>query len=341
MGQEISFKLVGTGVVVIVIVICLLIGMTMSLYNVPEGSVGVMFHSFGPDQGFDKMSLNQGWGFKMPFRDRIYTIPFRTQSIAFLGSETPVQGFTYGSLQPKDKNGITFDVDILVRYHLDPLQAPAFVEQKGEGIPALESILSTAVRADSTRGVFGQYAQEDVPQQRTEIAQAVVKVLQERIDAEASRNLKPTFIVVEAVDIRNVKFNDQIEAAIVNKQTAKQTAEKTLYQLQQAQTERDIAIVQADKDRQAKILEAQGDANATLLVAIAKAKGIEYINAAYQNMPPAYIAVKFAEAIQPTDKVYLGFDSLMGKSGNNLGILNYNDLMGAMYNQKQTSTATS
>jgi regulator of protease activity HflC (stomatin/prohibitin superfamily) len=327
MGKgQIRFTVVGIGIIFIALIIIFLIGTSMSLYSVPEGSVGVMFHSFGPNQGFDKMALNQGWGFKMPFRDRVYTIPFRTQSIAFLGSETPGQGFTYGSLQPKDKNGITFDVDILVRYHLDPTQAPAFVEQKGEGIPALESILSTAVRADSTRGIFGQYAQEDVPQQRTEIAQQVVKVLQERIDAEASRSLKQNFIVIEAVDIRNVKFNQQIEDAIVNKQKTKQVAEQKLYELQQAETERNITLVQADRDRQAAILRANGDAAALLAVATAKAKGIELVNTAYQGMPPSYVQVKWAEAIQPTDKIIIGLDSV-AKQGNSLGVINYNDLI--------------
>lgn len=330
MGKgQVSFKFVGAGVAVVALVVLFLIGMSMSFYNVPEGDVGVIFHSFGANQGFDNVALGQGWGFKTPFRDRIYTIPFRTQTIGFYGSSEQNARAQYGSITPKDKNGITYDVDLTVRYHLDATQASAFVEQKGEGIAAMESILSTAARADSTRGVFGQYPQEDIPTKRVELANEVQKILQERINKEASGKLKAGFLVVEAVDIRNVKFNDQIEAAIVNKQTAKQTAERKEYELQQAEKEREIAIVQADKERQAKILIATGEANATLLVAKAKAQGIEYINLAYQNMPSAYVAVKYAEAIQPTDKIIIGLDSI-AKGGQNIGFLNYNDLIASL-----------
>jgi hypothetical protein len=45
---------------------------------------------------------------------------------------------------------------------------------------------------------------------------------------------------------------------------------------------------------------------------------------AYQNMPIAYVYSQFADAIKPTDKIYMGFDSL---SGGQLSLLNLNQLM--------------
>ena len=76
-----------------------------SWYNVGEGNVGVMFKKFGTTQGFQPQELGQGWGMKMPFRDRVIQIPFRTQTIGFYGG-TEQRG-TYAAIQPKDKNGIT------------------------------------------------------------------------------------------------------------------------------------------------------------------------------------------------------------------------------------------
>jgi regulator of protease activity HflC (stomatin/prohibitin superfamily) len=325
-------KVIGAvfGVTLFILLLSVLFG---SWYTVHEGDVGVMFHSFGSQQGFEYRAIQQGWGFKMPFRDKVMSIPFRTQTIGFYGA-TEEKG-TYGSIQPKDKNGITYDVDLTIRYHLDATQAAAFIEQKGEGIAAMEAILSTAARADSTRGVFGQYAQEDVPMMRMELANEVKDVLQKRIDAEASGNLKPGFIVVEATDIRNVRFNTQIEDAIITKQTQKQVAERKTYELQTAEMERNISIVQADKDRQVLILQAEGvkqstilkadgDAEATRKVAYAKADGTRAMADAYMAMSPLYVASLYANSIQPTDKIIFGLDSL---SSNTLNFMDLNKLM--------------
>ena len=323
-----------TGAVVVILCIVGLFVLFGSWYSIPEGYVGVMFHSFGAGQGFDTTSLQQGWGLKAPFRDRVYSIPFRTQSIGFYGA-TEEKG-SYGSIQPKDKNGITFDVDVTIRYSLDPTQAPAFIEQKGEGIAALEAILSTAVRADSTRGVFGKYAQEDVPLQRDDIAIEVKQTLQKRIDSEATRNLKPGFITIEAVDIRNIKFNAQIEDAIVNKQKTKQVAEQKTYELQQAETQKKIVLVQADQDKQAAILRAEGEGEAIKLVAFAKASGVNAINLAYQNMPAAYVQTQAYQSIKANDKIIIGLDSIV-KEGSSIGFTDMNKIISMTNAQGTTS----
>jgi len=318
-------NLVGGGVLAIFLIVVALVFLFGSIYSVDEGEVGVLFNKWGANAGFDPTEISQGMHFKTPFKTRAITMPFRTQEIAFFGGET--KG-SYGVIQPKDKNGINFNVDVTVRYRIDPTQASEFIEQKGEGVGAMSQLLATAVRADSTRGVFGQYNQEDVPQNRIEIAKEIKRVLQERLDTEATGKLKPGFITIESIDVRNVQFDQRIETAIVNKQEQKQVAERKTYELQQAEKDREIAIVNADKDKQARILIAEGEAQAIVEVAKAKAEGIEAINNAYQDMPQAYVSVKYAEAIKATDKVYLGFDSL---GGSTLPVMNVNQLMGQSY----------
>jgi len=316
-------KMIGTGILAVFLLVVGMVFLFGSIYNVDEGEVGVLFNKWGTNAGFDPIEIGQGLHFKTPFKTRAITMPFRTQEIGFYGG-TEERG-TYGVIQPKDKNGINFNVDVTVRYRIDPTQASEFIEQKGEGIPAMSQLLATAVRADSTRGVFGQYNQEDVPQNRIEIAKEIKKVLQERLDSEATGKLKPGFITIESIDVRNVQFDTRIENAIVEKQTQKQVAERKEYELQQAEKDREIAIVNADKQKQSQILIAEGEAKAVLVIATAKAQGIEAVNKAYQNMPQEYVSVKFAEAIKETDKVYLGFDSL---GGNTLPVMNVNTLMG-------------
>jgi regulator of protease activity HflC (stomatin/prohibitin superfamily) len=335
MADEIWKYLGGTfGVVAIILVLLIIVG---GFYNVPPGHVGVKFNKMGADKGFNYDELPQGFGLKIPFVQSVWDMPFQTQTIGFYGA-TEERG-TYGAIAPKDKNGIDFHVDVTVRYRIDPNQAAEFMEQKGKGVAAMDQLLATAARADSTRGVFGKYAQEDVPKNRIEIANEIRMVLQERIDQEASRKLKEGFITIEAVDVRNVQFNAKIEERIIAKQIKLQEAQELDYQMEIANKTREIELVNADRDKQAAILRADGEAQSIKLVAFAKAEGIQKVNDAYQRMPDAYVATKFAEAIKQTDKVYLGFESL---SGGMLPILDVNQVMGSSryYQQPQTAPET-
>ena len=328
MADEI-WKYIGSimSVVAIIFVVVIIIG---GFYNVPAGHVGVKFNKIGANKGFDYDELPQGFGLKLPFVQSVWDMPFQTQTIGFYGSGE--ERGTYSAIAPKDKNGIDFHVDITVRYRIDPTQAAEFMEQKGKGVAAMEQLLATAVRADSTRGIFGQYAQEDVPNNRIEIANEIRRVLQERINQEASGKLKEGFITIEAVDVRNVQFNDKIEERIIQKQVKLQEAQEMKYKLEIADKAREIELIDADRDKQAAIIRAEGEAEAIKVVAFAKAEGIQRVNDAYKGMPKEYVYTKFAEAIKDTDKVYLGFESL---GGGMLPILDVNQVMGAKYYQQR------
>ena len=139
----------GVGVIAIILVLVIAFG---AFYSVPAGHVGVKFQKMGANKGFVYEELSQGFGLKVPFTQTVWDIPFRTQTIGFFGG-TEERG-TYGAIVPKDMNGINFNVDMTVRYRLDPTQAAEFVEQKGMGTEAMDTLMATAARADSTRGVF-------------------------------------------------------------------------------------------------------------------------------------------------------------------------------------------
>lgn len=315
---------IGWTVVAAMAIVAVLVVIFGSWYNISDGNVGVKFKTMGANKGFDYNELPQGFGLKIPFVEKVWEMPFRTQTVGFYGGDE--ERGQFGAITPKDKNGINYQVDVTIRYRLDPTQVAEFMEQKGRDQGSVEALIATAARADSTRGVFGQYAQEDVPQQRIAIAQEIRDVLQKRLDSEASGKLKAGFISVEAVDIRNVEFNDKIEQRIIEKQTKLQEAQQKEYEKQIATANQEIEIINAERDKQAKILRAEGEAESIKAVAFAKAKGVEAINKAYQDMPASYVYTKAFEAIKETDKMYFGFDSL---AGNQLSFLDMNQLMSA------------
>lgn len=310
------------GTIAIIAVLVLVFG---SFYSVPDGSVGVKYNKFGANQGYDPVELPQGIGFKVPFMQTVWDMPFRTQTIGFFDSEDGSSD--YAAITPKDKNGVDYIVDITVRYRVDPAQVSELMEQKGKKLIDVENILATAARADSTRGVFGQYAQEDVPEQRIEIAGKIKKVLQERIDSEASGKLKPGFITIEAVDVRNVKFNQKIEDRIIEKQEKLQKAQEKEYDEQIAEADKRINIINANSTKMAAIIKAQGEAEAVKVVAFAKAEGLMAVNDAYKGMPAEYVSTKWSDAIKDTDKIIFGLESL-SQGGNMLPIIDINEVAG-------------
>lgn len=304
-------------------ILVVVLGFVLATYSVPAGSKGC---EFSRSTGWNFQETNEGWHLKTPFVVEAYEMPFRTQT---LGVHTSGEGET-GVLTPKDVNGINFNADVTVRYQMDGDQICEFIQQKGTDV---EAVLLTALRADSTRGVFGKYPQEEIPTKRIEIAQEVRSVLQNRLDSEASGNLKENFIIVEAVDIRNVQFAPRIEEAIVAKQERKQEAEKQTYILDQTLKEKEIRIVQAEALKESQILEAEGRARAILVEADAKAKGIQLVNDAYQSMPRQYVDVKYAEALQAVadggNSVFMDLSRFDGGGNNYLGVMNYNELIAA------------
>lgn len=322
-----------------IILLILIVGLG-SFYSIPGGSVGVLYNKMGDDKGFNSAELPQGWGFKVPVKQVVYDMPFRTQEIAFYDADEGLRKSTYSAITTKDTNGINFKFDVTIRYRLDPTQASEFVEQKGFGIAAMQEILATAARAEATRGVLGQYSQEDVPEHLGEITEEVRIKLQERIDSEGSGKLQPGFIIVEAVDIRKIHFNSEIEERIIQKQKKLQEAQEKEYTKQSAEIQREIDVVNADAQRQAAIIQAEGEAEAIRSIAFAKAAGIKAVSESYEDMNPIYAEIKFAEALKEIaesgNSVFMDIGRFQG--GQNLGVMDYNKFIGGVKPTMSTST---
>lgn len=316
--REIQLPIKGLSGLAILLLVFVLIG--AFIYNVPKGSNGCIFSKF---TAWDYTEKDQGLHLKIPLFEDVTRVSFQTRT---LGVHKDGKG-EKAVLTPKDKNGINFNVDVTIRYKLQEAQICEFVEQKGRNP---EAVLLTALRSDSTRGVFGKYAQEDVPQNRMEIAKEITKVLQEKINQETSGRLQEGFIVIERVDLRNIEFNQRIEERIIAKQEKLQEAQEMEYKLMTADKTREMEIINADRDRQTSILRAEGTAQAILIEASAKAEGIQKVNNAYQQMPREYVEVKYAEALKElasTGNVIV-MDLGRFQGGTNIGFMDYNQLMG-------------
>lgn len=310
---------IGVGIVLIALFI-----FNAVIIKVPAGHVGVLFDKVsGGVQMNEFNGGNEGWGFKIPFIQSVNMMDVRTQSMEYMAEKAVV---------PKDVNGINFKWDMVVRYKLDPTMAAEVYKTKGELYA--DKIIGTALRSRA-REVLGNYAQEKVQQERIKVANEIKVAVQARVNEEASSidYLKPGFLVIESIDLRDLNYDPQIEQSIIKKQTQLQVAEQKVYELQQAQKEKEIIETKAEAQKNKQILEAEGRAEAILLEATAKAEGIQKINYAYQDMPPEYVSVKYAEALKEiaagNNGVFMDLSRFGSANGDaaQIGLLQYDKLI--------------
>ena len=294
-----------------------------SVYYVGGGERGVMFRKAIGPVGYDLVELNEGFGFKMPILHSVTSLNVRTQSLGLYSKDNSERG-EYTVLTPKDKNGVNFEQDITIRYRLDANQAAEFLKSKGK---STDDIVVTAIRS-TAREILGTYSQENLPKIKGNLSEDIQIALQERIDAEAFGDLKPGFIIIEAVDLRDTNFNDEIEAAIIKKQGALQAAQQKEYDRMGAEETKKIAILVAEGEKQAAILKAQGEAEGILVVAEAKADGLRQINLASQGLSQAYVSMKYAEALgKNAENGNAMIVDIARFGGNNIGLMEWNEMM--------------
>lgn len=321
----------GIIVIIVLIVVALLGGL---IYYIPGGSQGAIFNKIGSDRGYNLVEMPEGFGMKIPILQGIESLPYRTQTVSFCNENKESQVCDYPAITAKDKAAISFSIDVTVRYSLERDQVSEFVKHKGTSVKDMNNLIVTAARADSTRGVFGNYAQEDLPTLVNEITPIIQKRLQERINEEATGDLRSGFIKIEAIDMRNVAFAPEIEQKIIQKQQKFQAAEEKVFDITIANRTREEYIINADRDKQSAILRAEGEAEAIKKVGFAKADATQKLNDAYQDMPATFVSSKWAESINDNDKIIFGLDN-MGSGV--LPIIDVNEMTGMLKNQNKTS----
>ena len=70
------------------------------------------------------------------------------------------------------------------------------------------------------------------------------------------------FIVIDDVNIRDIKFSAEYQKAIEQKQIAQQDAERMNYVLEKSRKEKEQKIIDAEAVKESKIIQAQGEAEA-------------------------------------------------------------------------------
>ena len=180
------------------IILLVIFGSSM-FYIVNPGERAIVFRPFG--SGLDTTNIyNPGFNVVAPWNDFIiYNVKERK---------------TEETLDVLDKNGLSINVEISVRFNPIPNKLPILHQQFGEDY--VNQLIIPEVRS-TVRQVMGNFTAEEIySTRRAEVEQQIVDM--------TTKKLKDNSVETKAVLIRSINLPPQIKNAIENKLQQEQEA---------------------------------------------------------------------------------------------------------------------
>ena len=219
---------------------------------------------------FDPEPLNAGFHFFLPFIQEVRIVDTKVRIINYTSSEGRNEANFRGSgietkdtISVLDSRGLPVSMDITVQYRLNPENAPQTIA--AWGFSWENKIIDPVVR-NVVRNVTGKYTAEELPERRNDIAEAIDNGIRADIERQPNRPVE-----LASVQLREIILPPKVKEQIERVQIAKQEAERTKYEVEQAnqQALKKAALAKGNAD--AVKIEAQGKADAVKIEADAQA----------------------------------------------------------------------
>ena len=276
-GGNLNFKIPNfggmgkfSGVIYVIIAIIALLVISKPFVTIQSGEVGIK-SNLGK---YDPTPLGAGLHFFVPFIQDVFVVDTRTRIINYTSSEDMSAGIatksgtaggiiSKNSLSVLDSRNLPVSIDITVQYRLNEATAPNTIAEWG--FLWEDKIIDPRVK-DVVRSVIGNYAAEELPTKRDEIAKAIDDGIRKNIEALAN---SPVDLL--AVQLREIILPAKVKEQIERVQIAKQEAERTKYEVERANQEALKKAALAKGNADAVKIEAQGRADAAKIEADAQA----------------------------------------------------------------------
>ena len=254
----------------IAIAIIALLVIAKPFVTIQSGEVGIK-SNLGK---YDPTPLGAGLHFFVPFIQDVFVVDTRTRIINYTSSEDMSAGIatksgttggiiSKNSLSVLDSRNLPVSIDITVQYRLNEATAPNTIAEWG--FLWEDKIIDPRVK-DVVRSVIGNYAAEELPTKRDEIAKSIDDGIRKNIEA-----LPNSPVDLLAVQLREIILPAKVKEQIESVQIAKQEAERTKYEVERANQEALKKAALAKGNADAVKIEAQGRADAAKIEADAQA----------------------------------------------------------------------
>jgi prohibitin 2 len=193
---------------------------------------------------------------------------YDTRVLTYTMAATFAEGEPKGddAIETLTKDGQIVKMDLSVRFHIDPTRVTNLHREIGPDY--INKVVRPEIRNQIRSSVSAYPVTEVYTEKRTEI--------QNQTQENLKRKFSASYLILDEVLIRNIRFSPEFEKAIEQKQIAQQEAQRMQYVLDKERQE---------KDR--KIIEAQGEAESIRLKAIVLAQNPALIQYEYvQKLAP-------------------------------------------------------
>lgn len=221
----------------------LLIIISSTFVIIPTGYTGVRT-MFGQ---INEKPANNGFNIKVPFVENIELVNNKQQDIKF---EDKIWG------EAKEKT-VVFAEDVVVTYKINPDKS-AWICANVTNYK--DNLVSTGVVSSAIKSAMVELETDNVTN-RSYLEPLVKEKIQKAIDEKYGENV----VEIVKVVVNNADFEDSYNAAIAEKQIARQEKER-------AEIENQTKIQNATAEAEAKKIKAQGEADAKLIEAQAEAE---------------------------------------------------------------------
>lgn len=205
------------------------VGLLMSFHIVPPGHRGVKV-TLGT---VSKSYLPEGISMKMPFITKVDDVPVKQITVA-----------SKGDVFSSDLQNITFEFNVLYRI---PENRVVALKTQYAGEP-YETLVDPRIQ-ERLKQVTSTYRAEDLVKKREEV---------KRLTVDSVRAALGDLIEIVDLTLTNIVLSKQLEAAIEQKVIREQEALAKRFELEKAETEAEITIVEAKAE--AESIRVKGEA---------------------------------------------------------------------------------
>ncbi|MCP5119462.1 MAG: prohibitin family protein [bacterium] len=229
---------------------------------------------FSKVSGVRESQLGEGLHLNVPvlWEPSVYDVKTMTYTMSAQAREGQIQGDD--SLLSLTSDGLPVRLDVSVRFHVSPEEVWMLHQEIGQDY--IDKIVRPVTRS-VIRMVLSRFTVTEVYSGER---QMIIEQVRELLDPKFAA----AHLVLDEVLLRDVKFSDQFQQAIEQKQVAQQEAKRMVFVLDQAKLE-----------RQRKIVEAEGEAGAIRLRARALARNPQLVQYEYVRNLPAGVKTVIAD----------------------------------------------
>ncbi|HLK58938.1 MAG TPA: prohibitin family protein [Chthonomonadaceae bacterium] len=290
-GEE-KHKFVARWIKIALAFLALLLLLSQSFLIVQAGERALIYSSIS---GVQHYQLSEGLHFSFPliWHPVKYDIKTRTYTMSGDRAESQNESDIANRIQVPDDSltaltadGLPVTIDLSVRFHIDPDNVWRLHQEIGPDF--IDKVVRPQSRSVARMTIAG-FPVVDVYSGKR---QSIVEQIQSTLRPKFQQN----YLILDEVLLRDIRFSNEFQAAIEQKQVAQQASEQMVYELQRAESE-----------KQQKILQAQGEAESIRKVADALSHN------------PGLIPYEYVRLLSPTAKIVMTDGKTIVSLGDLLG----------------------